>query len=284
MSQARYQLEEKVKRKILEYSFYRPESAIVIAGTLVIAALDVLITRFTGTNPSWLPHPAIALLLGTAAEAALMYVNMKDPSTAQKVVEDMFRTDFDPQRLKNPHLQKKINTALDYRSRIEAAIQTQPEGVLKNNLTSTAEQIDDWLENIYNLAQRLDRHDQERDLLHRDYQHATQRIQELEKKSVREKDEAVSNQIDLTLSSLRRQVDTIESLDNTMKRAELQMDNTLSALGTIYSQAMLVDAKDIDRGRAQRLQQEIAEEVIDLSDMLSAMDEVYAASGTMGTG
>jgi predicted RNase H-like nuclease (RuvC/YqgF family) len=275
MSQARYELEEKVKRKILEYSFYRPESAIIIAGTLIFAAIDALF------NPGWLPHPLITILLGTAAEAALMYVNMKDPSTAQKVVEDMFRTDFDPNRLNNGNLQKKINTALDYRSRIEAAIQSQAEGVLKNNLTSTAEQIDDWLENIYSLAQRLDNHDRERDLLHRDYKHATQRIQELEKKLQREKDTAVSNQIELTLGSLRRQVETIESLDNTMKRAELQMDTTLSALGTIYSQAMLVDAKDIDRGRAQRLQQEIAEEVTDLSDILSAMDDVYAANGTL---
>ena len=140
------------------------------------------------------------------------------------------------------------------------------------------------MENIYNLAQRLDRHDQERELLHRDYKHASQRIKELDKKLGREKDEAVANQIELTLGSLRRQVETIESLENTMKRAELQMDNTLSALGTIYSQAMLVDAKDIDRGRAQRLQQEIAEEVTDLSDILSAMDEVYAASGALAAG
>ena len=82
----------------------------------------------------------------------------------------------------------------------------------------------------------------------------------------------------LQLTSLQKQVETINSLDQTMNRAELQLEHTLSALGTIYSQTMLVDAKDIDRARAQRLQQEIAEEVTDLSDVLTAMDEVYSTT------
>jgi hypothetical protein len=40
---------------------------------------------------------------------------------------------------------------------------------------------------------------------------------------------------------------------------------------------MLVDAKDIDSGRARRLRQEIAGEVTELNDILLAMDEVYTA-------
>jgi hypothetical protein len=66
-------------------------------------------------------------------------------------------------------------------------------------------------------------------------------------------------------------------LDNTIQRAELQLENTLTPLGTIYSQTMLVDAKDIDNGRARRLRQEIDEEVNELNDVLLAMDEVHTA-------
>jgi hypothetical protein len=54
------------------------------------------------------------------------------------------------------------------------------------------------------------------------------------------------------------------------------LENTLSALGTIYSQTMLIGARDIDSGRARRLRQEIVEEVEDLGDILAAMEEVYA--------
>jgi hypothetical protein len=64
-----------------------------------------------------------------------------------------------------------------------------------------------------------------------------------------------------------------------MERAELQLETTLSSLGTIYSQTMLVGAKDIDSGRAKRLRQEISEEVQELDNILVAMDEVYASGG-----
>jgi outer membrane protein TolC len=79
---------------------------------------------------------------------------------------------------------------------------------------------------------------------------------------------------------LQRQLDTLASLDDTIQRAKLQLENSLTSLGTIYSQTMLVDAKDIDSGRARRLRQEIADEVTELHDVLIAMDEVYSAEGS----
>jgi hypothetical protein len=81
------------------------------------------------------------------------------------------------------------------------------------------------------------------------------------------------------MENLQRQHNTILQLENTMERAQLQLETTLSSLGTIYSQTMLVGAKDIDSGRAKRLRQEISEEVQELDNILVAMDEVYASSG-----
>jgi hypothetical protein len=49
-----------------------------------------------------------------------------------------------------------------------------------------------------------------------------------------------------------------------MERARLRLENTLTAMSTIYTQTMLVGAKDIDSGRARRLRDEIAEEVNEL--------------------
>ena len=63
-----------------------------------------------------------------------------------------------------------------------------------------------------------------------------------------------------------------------MDRAQLKLESTFTALGTIYSQTMLVGAKDIDSGRAKRLQQDINDEVQEIDHILLAMDEVYASS------
>jgi hypothetical protein len=270
MSQARRELEDKVTRLVLERSFFRWESATVIALTLLLSFFGPQVDAISFVR-SWM-----WLLGGLLAEAALIYAGYSDPNLARTVVEELFQKRFQPKRINHKEYQDKLNRALDYRSRIEAAIQTQPEGILKNNLTETAEQIDDWLENIYSLAERLDRHAYEKTYLHRDRSAAIARTQELRQQLETETNPAVREQIDITRGTLDHQVETINALEATMERAALQLEHSLSALGTIYSQAMLVDAKDIDRGRAKRLQQEIAEEVTGLSDVLAAMDEVYA--------
>jgi chromosome segregation ATPase len=191
----------------------------------------------------------------------------------------MLKDEFHPERLADKRLREQVQEALDYRSRITTAIRERRESVLKDNLSATAGQIDEWLESIYNLAQRLDRFQQEKNILERDKKRATARIRELTQKLQREEDEAVRSQIQTTTENLQRQYSTILQLENTMERAQLQLETTLSSLGTIYSQTMLVGAKDIDSGRAKRLRQEISEEVQELDNILVAMDEVYASGG-----
>ncbi|GAB4149030.1 MAG: hypothetical protein Fur0021_09660 [Candidatus Promineifilaceae bacterium] len=269
-SSSRQALEKRVQKALFQHALFRWESAVVIALTLLLAAFS---SRLPGDIPAW------AWLVGGAlSEAALVYVSLKDPKTGEKVVANLLQAEFKPERLRSKELQNQIQKGLDYRQRITAAIQTQADGILKDNLVTTAQVIDEWLENIYSLAERLDRYEQQAGVLQRDRQNAYERIMDLKSRQNQERDNAVRSQIQVTLESMQRQIDTIDSLENTMKRARLQLEHTLSALGTIYSQSMLVDAKDIDSGRARRLQHEIAEEVHQLSDILSAMDEVYQAT------
>ena len=63
-----------------------------------------------------------------------------------------------------------------------------------------------------------------------------------------------------------------------MRRADLQLDNTLAALGTLYAQMQVIDTKDLDSARARRLREEIHDEVAELEDTIVAMDEVYSSS------
>jgi chromosome segregation ATPase len=207
-----------------------------------------------------------------------VYSSLSDSENNRHVVASMLQDEFQPERLADKKLQVQVEEALDYRSRITAAIRERRDSVLKDNLSETAGQIDDWLENIYNLARRLDRYQQEKTILERDKDRATVRLRELEQKLQNERDEAVTRQIKTTMENLQRQFDTIEKLEKTMDRANLQLETTLSSLGTIYSQTMLVGAKDIDTGRAKRLQQEIADEVHELDNVLLAMEEVYATN------
>jgi hypothetical protein len=270
-NKARQALEKRVQKAILQESVFRPESALIIALTLLLAfflpgQIDLI--------PNW------AWLLGGAiAEGVLVYSSLTDPAFGRKVVANLLKREFRPERLRDKRLQGQINEALDYRSRIEEAIRERRDTVLKNELSQTAGQIDEWIESIYDLAQRIDRYQQEGQILQRDRKRAETRLSELRREIAAEDNPVVKQQIQVTIDSLSRQLETLDTLDNTIQRAELQLENSLTNLGTIYSQTMLVDAKDIDSGRARRLRQEISDEVSELHDVLVAMDEVYSAEG-----
>lgn len=268
-NKARQDLEKRAQQAMLQHAVFRWESAMVIALTLLLAVLG---PNLIEAVPGW-----AWLVGGLVAEAAIIYSSYTDPETGRKVVAEMLQDEFHPEVMKDRRLQEQVQEALDYRSRITAAIRERRDSVLKDNLMETARQIDEWLESIYSLAQRLDRYRQEREILERDRTRAEQRIDQLEKQAKVESDPQVKEQIAFTVDGMRRQVETIRTLDNTMERAQLQLESTLSALGTIYSQTMLVGAKDIDSGRAKRLRQDIASEVEELDNILVAMDEVYAA-------
>ena len=276
MSSTRQTLQERVQKAMLQYAFFRWESAALLSFTVVLTT-----AFFTGWLIPGIPLPAwpwmATLIGGLLGEAGLVYSSLTDPETGRRVVEKLLRSEFHPERLGDKQLQRQINEALDYRGRIEAAIREKNDTVLKDNLAETARQIDEWLENIFNLAQRLDKYQKDRQILDRDYERGTKRLQQLRQQLTIEKDTAVQNQIEVNIRGLERHIGTIESLHSAMERARLQLENTLSALGTLYSQTMLVGAKDIDSGRARRLRLEIAEEVEELNDLLLAMDEFYAA-------
>jgi hypothetical protein len=67
----------------------------------------------------------------------------------------------------------------------------------------------------------------------------------------------------------------LETLARTMRRTRLNLDDTLASMGTIYSQVQLLNAMDIDSGRATRIAEEIDAEVLRLNDVLSALSEAY---------
>ncbi len=284
-------LEQRAQQAILQYAFFRPESALTIALTLLFTAFAVLADVNTLSLPGFLDAiPWFAWLGGgLLAEAAIVYSSLTDPQAHRRVVAAMLRQEFQPERLRHTWLQEQVEEAFKYRERITEAIRERRDSVLKDHLADTAGQLDEWLEEVYGLAQRLDRFQAERELHARNRERARERLQQLRAQLEEEKNPAVKGDIQHNINSLERQLQTIRQLEDAMERARLRLENTLTAMGTIYTQTMLVGAKDIDSGRAQRLRQEISEEVNELGDVLSAMDEVYAgeqyyAEGRMNAG
>ena len=266
-------LEERTQKAMLQYALMRPESAGFLAGsfllTFLLSIFDVSI--FGLPNFTW-------LFIGIVAYLSLVWSSYSDPKTGQKVIEELLRSDFNPKKIKSKQLQAQIDQALDYRARITELINERKDGAIKDELAGVAAQFDEWIEEIYGLAERLDDYRDEKKTLVKSYFSAEKRLKELKTRRQRVKDAKMKADIDNNIKGLQRQIQTIESLDTTMERAKLRLENTLTAMGTIHSQTLLLDAKDIDSSRYRRLQQDIANEVEELSDVLYAMDEVYSDS------
>jgi len=77
-----------------------------------------------------------------------------------------------------------------------------------------------------------------------------------------------------TIRSKEAQWENLQKLQNTMEKAEFQLEDTLAALGTLYTQLQLIGAKDVDSGHTQRLQEDIAGQIASLQDIAEAMDSV----------
>ena len=261
-------LEKKILKAHAEHAFFRWESAVTIAAT-VLSMVGFALSR----NPA---ATMISLAVGTVIESVIVASSLTDKELKRKIEKELTRRRFNVRQIGDKNLQAQFLEAQDYQKRIDIAIDEQPSSMLKDELIQTYAQMDDWLGQIYDLAEKIGRYRKRQAKLTRDKNRAWRRTKELEQEYELESDPAVKKQIQTTIHGLRQQYNALNSVENTMQRAELQLENSLAHLGTIYSQALLVDAKDIDSSRARRLRQEIDEEVIELNDVLLAMDEVYA--------
>ncbi len=272
MSEQKQPLEKRAQNAILRHALMRWESAMVLAGTGLFTFLTAFDMFGTGAIPPW-----AVLLAGGAAYSGLAWSSFKDDKTNAEIVAGMLREDYNPREISDPRLQAYVNEALDYRTRITTQINEIDDTSFKIQLEMMASQFDDWIAEVYDLAGRLDLYLKQKRYLDEQEDAADKRIDKLVQRRLNRNNQDITDDIDQNLAALQQQLATIRSLKDTMKRAQLRLENTLTAMGTIYPQTMLLDAKDIDSSRYRRLQQDIRDEVDELADVLYAMDEVYAS-------
>lgn len=214
------------------------------------------------------------LIAGVAAWLGISLAVFVNPKTGPRVVAEMLRLKFDATAIRDVESRQRINKALEYRAQIEATVNRARQGLLRDNLAETAAEIDQWLENLYSMALRLDAFNTDRTIQH-DLESVRSDLARYEQQLKTAPEGGLRTQMQEMHDAKRAQWESLKNLQETMARARLQMDSTLTAMGTVHSQMLLIGVKDIDSGRTQRLRQDIAEEIKGLHDVVAAMDEVY---------
>ncbi|MCA9979206.1 MAG: hypothetical protein KDD89_00155 [Anaerolineales bacterium] len=270
----REELEKQAQRAIFKKALLDWKIAASLATTISLTAFDTLF------NITGLADYAWVWAVGGLSLAALFFVNtLRNPGSGAQAVAEMLREEFQPEELRSRDLQAKINEALDYHNKVMQAVEQRgTDSMLADELLSVADQMNDWIREMYGLAKRIDNYRQENRHFKHAYQRTQQNIQLLEAQLEQEDNEGVRAEISRNLDSLRYKLQTLDNIDDTMTRAMLMLDNQLTNMSTIYLQSTLMGAKEIDNSRAQRLREEIATEVQEMDDILLTMDEIYADS------
>ena len=138
----------------------------------------------------------------------------------------------------------------------------------------TANQMEKWIANLHRLAKRLDAYRRD-SLLQNQRELVPQEIKDLTTRRNAEDNPNLLRQLDDLLASKQTQWETLQALDERMKKAQLQVEQTLAAMATVDSQVKLIDAQDVDSSRSENLRADIREQIERLNDLISGINEVY---------
>lgn len=265
-------LRQRTRGKLIQNAIFSPLSALVIAAGIILVGLQVpipVLTDALGVPPvAWLAG-LVPLWLGVVG------ANIASRGAGEKAASQVLREQFDVNSITNPSLRMNVAQAIAYRERIDKAVPRFSDSAMQGRMQDVANQVEEWVRNIYTLARRLDVYHND-SIIKNDMKAVPESIRKLQMRLNGEDNDAVRRELDDTIRRRQAQYDSLQRLETTMDRAELQLENTLTALGTVYSQMLLVDARDVDSSKAQRLRDSIVDQVNSLHDVLVSMDEVYA--------
>ena len=259
-------MEQDASRALVQNAFFRLESVLTISGALL---LSVFFNQPFPWWPVW-AWPVIGLL----AEIAVVASSLTDKSEQRKVIEMLFREKYNTSGIRDRQLRAKLAEAEQYRQRIQQVIDQQRSGILRDRLVDTTRQVYDWIANMVKLARHID--DYRADgIIRRDLQTVPRELESLAQRIKKETDARVRQQLANTMESTGRLAENLRELQGRMARADLQLDHSLAALGTVYSQMLLVGSNDVDSNRTERLRDDIRQEVLALQDIVASLNEVY---------
>ena len=272
--------EPPIRRAILTYSLFRTQNALIIAAIILLTGcISLALLSPLGVLAGLVVGSLTGLAMLVLAELLFLYLSFKDEKLHAQAVAELLKAevDFEPAKIRDKELAVKVDKALEYWALIDDTVEKAPEGVLRDRLEETTKEATHWLQAVYNLAERVDKF-RKNEVIERDLKSVPQAIDDYQAKLALEDNPEVRQQLERTIADKERQLRTLENLQNSMEKADYQLDSTISSLGTIYSQLLLVGNKDEEGSRVSRLQEEISEQVYRLEDLAEAMDEVYQDS------
>jgi hypothetical protein len=159
-----------------------------------------------------------------------------------------------------------LQRATDYIQRIEELLRANPNEHQQQLLT----QIHTWQRIIGTMVRTLASLNQNDHVIQDDLRRLPGAIADLERQLAEETDSLLRADLEQMLLQRKSQQQSLERLQTTRRRADIQLERAAAVLGTIYSQ-LLTRCSTFQVADYERLADSVAEEVQRLQDYLEAL-------------
>ncbi|MBV7339210.1 hypothetical protein KFU94_65550 [Chloroflexi bacterium TSY] len=214
------------------------------------SALELLIERFQG---------------GSDAHDSKPITNRQPPSAVNN-------QEINQAAPNNETLRSYLTQAQAYHQGIVTLVNQASSEFNRARLTELTRYIDHWQSSLVALIQRVDQF-QQNALLQHDLKAVPKAIARLETQLAEASSAQIQRELKRTLTNREQQLSALENLHHTMQWAEIKIENTVSILGTIYSQALMSQSKG-QVANYQRLLLDVEEEARALDDYVATLTEI----------
>lgn len=260
------------------------DNAPIFATMIFLALLNILTTSFP-----WALFPIGAMMIGVISSAANIFLSDNPQSHAQQSAErDARRAERRAAKYARKYgtpmpatqqpiraskeTQSRLNQARAYKREIDRLVDTTTDPLRKDKLRELSSDVDNWMKTVEEMSQRIDGF-KNNQVIQNDLVSVPQSIQKLTTQLNEETDPRVKESIERTLAARADQMTSLQKLQSLMRQAEVQLENSIAALGTIYSQALATQSTTRVADYSH-LSSELEEQSKMLRDQLEALEEV----------
>lgn len=169
-------------------------------------------------------------------------------------------------------LAAQVSRVREYQREVSRLAKSAPNAVRAERFTQLSKQFDAWVKDVEAMAQRVQML-RSNPLVIQDIKAVPESIRKLAGQLASETDPRVRQSLEQTLIARQGQMQSLEKLQATTRHAEVQLENTVASLGTIYSQALANNSTN-QVADYQHLAVDVDERVRALQDELAAIEEV----------
>lgn len=276
MANLRAEIQRKATGAFLQYALFRLESALLVAGTIVLTGIAAISQNGTWGLPWW-----GWLALGVVGWVAIVVSSVTDPDTSAKVLWQLLRDRLKIRDIKDKTLRSRTEAMGQYVRSAEANLYKLRNSAKQPVLEEAIEDIYTWVEKGALFARYVDTYE-------RDYRLEARRadlprkIETLVARLKYEKNPDIIERLNAEMEALGRDWQSLKLLDAQMRQAEPQLGQTLTALARVTSELHVIAAEDaggtqspLAQDHVDRLRQEIQRYLGQMTDLANQMEQLY---------